>query len=58
MSLRVLQEVRLTSAEVKKTPFTLVVAFGDAAFASASGKLFVNNDVDLEMDVHTQRNTG
>jgi len=52
-----MQEARLTSAEVKKTPFTLVVAFGDASFASASGKLFVDNGVDLEMEVRDGSST-
>lgn len=52
-----MQEARLTSAEVKKTPFTLVVAFGDAPFASASGKLFVDNGVDLEMEVRDGSST-
>jgi alpha-D-xyloside xylohydrolase len=52
-----MQEARLTSAEVKKTPFTLLVAFGDAAFASASGKLFVDNGVDLEMEVRDGSST-
>ena len=42
----------------EEAPFPLVVAFGDAAFASAFGKLFVDNDVNLEMEVHTQRNRG
>jgi alpha-glucosidase/alpha-D-xyloside xylohydrolase len=52
-----MQEARLTSAEVKKTPFTLLVVFGDAAFASASGKLFVDNGVDLEMEVRDGSST-
>ena len=52
-----MQEARLTSADVKKTPFTLIVAFSDASYASASGKLFVDNGVDLEMEIRDGSST-
>lgn len=50
-----MQEARLTSAEVRKSPFSLVVAFGESS--SASGKLFLDNGVDLEMDIREGSST-
>lgn len=52
-----MQESRLTSAEVKSTPFTLIVAFGESSYATASGKLFVDNGVDQEMEVRDGSST-
>ncbi|XP_024370567.1 alpha-xylosidase 1 isoform X2 [Physcomitrium patens] len=52
-----MQEARLTSAEVKKTPFTLVVVFSADASASASGKLFVDSGVDIEMGIQDGSST-
>lgn len=53
-----LQESRLTSAEVMKTPFTLVVAFPEARSAGyARGKLFLDNGDDVEMVIRKDRST-
>jgi alpha-glucosidase/alpha-D-xyloside xylohydrolase len=50
-----MQEQELTSAKVKKTPFSLVVAFGE--LESATGKLFIDNGVDMEMDIRDGSST-
>jgi len=53
-----LQESALTSAEVMKTPFTLVVAFpAEKSAGYARGKLFLDNGDDIEMVIRKGRST-
>ncbi|KAG0560995.1 hypothetical protein KC19_9G028900 [Ceratodon purpureus] len=53
-----MQESRLTSTEVMKTPFTLVVAFSASKPAGyARGKLFIDNGDDVEMVIRKGRST-
>lgn len=53
-----MQEKKLTSTEVMKTPFTLVVAFpGGKAAGYARGKLFVDNGDDVEMVIRKGRSS-
>lgn len=52
-----MQEARLTSSEVRKTPFTLLVAFSEMNSSSASGKLFLDDGVDLIMDIADGKST-
>lgn len=53
-----MQEPRLTSTEVMKTPFTLVVAFSASKPAGfARGKLFIDNGDDIEMVIRKGRST-
>lgn len=53
-----IQEEASTSAQVKKTPFTLVVAFPAANRSGyAIGKLFVDNGDDIDMVIRKGRST-
>lgn len=53
-----MQEKKLTSIEVMRTPFTLVVAFpGGKAAGYARGKLFVDNGDDVEMVIRKGRSS-
>lgn len=53
-----MQESALTSAEVMKTPFTLMVAFpASKSLGYATGKLFLDNGDDIEMVIRKGRST-
>lgn len=52
-----MQDVRLTSAEVRKTPFTLLVALDAQSSSSAKGNLFLDNGIDVEMEVQHGKST-
>lgn len=53
-----MQEGGLTTSAAKKTPFTLVVAFSASKRAGfATGKLFLDNGEDFEMEIRKGRST-
>lgn len=53
-----MQESALTSAAVRKTPFTLVVALpSDSLLSSASGDVFLDNGEEIDMILHANQSS-
>ena len=53
-----LQDSALTSAEVRKTPFTLVVAFpSDSLLSTANGYVFLDNGDEIVMDLKANKSS-
>lgn len=57
-SIITLQDSALTSSEVRKTPFTLVVAFpSDSLLSSANGYIFLDNGDEIVMDLAVNKSS-
>ncbi|KAG0620155.1 hypothetical protein M758_4G193600 [Ceratodon purpureus] len=57
-SIITLQDSGMTSFEVRKTPFTLVVSFpSDSLLSSASGYIFLDSGDDIDMDLQVNKSS-
>ncbi|BBN19385.1 alpha-glucosidase [Marchantia polymorpha subsp. ruderalis] len=52
-----MQEAAMTTTSARRTPFTLMVVFGDEDEAEAAGELFLDDGEELEMRVKAGRST-